>query len=150
MNCNNYAWDAGILDGEGSISLLKLSRHTASGFPNYTLKVSIGVRRDRDLSMFTRYGGHIADHPGKGRTQPWHSWVVTGTECLVFLKAVYPFLRWKRRLAELAIAFQEYMEERIGSGYRAMPVSEEEDRFRKEIYVEMRALNNVRLVPVKS
>ena len=146
MKYEDVVWAAGIFDGEGCASIKKLSRKTVSGFPAYTLELSVGVRRDRPLDMFTKaFGGSVGKYRAKDATQASHRWVVTGTNALHFLHRVLPFLRWKTEEAEVAVRFQEYVEHKkrtCGQGSMATP---EENEIKRIAYEALRKLNHAKV-----
>lgn len=138
-------WSAGIFDGEGTVSILQLSRRTRSGYPNYQLRVSVGVRRDSSLSVFQElFKGSISDWEEDG-SQPAHSWVVSGVNALEFLNEVYPYLRWKKDRATLGIAFQEHMEDKKTAGRQSAQVTGIENELRKSLHDKLYELNHKKI-----
>jgi len=99
---------AGIVDGEGSITLaIQCGYHRRvrvsvpqSGLDGLTLLESL--RADTGL-------GRVSPHPSKRpRRLPAYRWIIDRqVECLMLLRTISPFLRLKRRSAEVAIALLE-------------------------------------------
>lgn len=94
------AYAAGFFDGEGCI-LVVLQGGT---YFFVGAKVGMGTRSRPVLDwLHARYGGSINAYgrPQNGVTLP--VWRVSGRKCASFLERVRPFLRVKRREADLAL-----------------------------------------------
>lgn len=104
---------AGLMDGEGSITIgiSKPSKKKQLKSPSHWLQVGI-TNTNRELIgwLYEKFGGHISDNshsPSRKKQRPCWAWRVMSNEAKDFLVSLYPYLRVKKRQAELAIAFQE-------------------------------------------
>ena len=104
------AWTAGIIDGEGSIFVMKQGRHDREREYNYILRVSV-QSTDRimtsELKRLWPDGAEfmvvIDNRPNNSDTMKWQ---VNGKRAARFLQEILPFLRVKKEQAETAIEFQ--------------------------------------------
>jgi len=113
MNKSEVAYIAGLFDGEGSICIVmsKPSAKRQTSSPSHSLQVGI-TNTNRDLIdwLHNNLGGYISDNshsPSRKRESHCWAWRVMSNQSKDFLKLIYPFLKVKRRQAELAIQFQE-------------------------------------------
>jgi predicted component of type VI protein secretion system len=104
------AWLAGIIDGEGSIFVMKQKRKDRERDTNYILRVSVQstdsymAQACRDLA-----GGPVIfeqqdKRPNQSNTLKWE---LSGKKAAAVLEEVLPFLRVKQEQALLAIEFQK-------------------------------------------
>lgn len=108
------AYTAGLLDGEGCISI---GKHTpTSGSPQYQLSVRVSQKDGSAIDFLSgNFGGSVniqsqskATFATGDKEKDWiYSWTVEGTKAIFLLKQVLPFLRLKKKQAELAIQFQQ-------------------------------------------
>lgn len=102
------AYTAGIIDGEGCISICQHKNKTKRGF-SYALTVSVWST-DEWLVQWLKmhYGGSVVPRKfeiqAKRRTI-W-KWSVYANKAKDFLQLILPYLYLKRPQAELAISFQ--------------------------------------------
>lgn len=97
------AYAAGLIDGEGCISLCRTKRGT------YTLRLDVGMSAPA-LPLLTalseHYGGTVA--LSRRETEKWaaaYRWYVGGQAMVALLKTVRPLLILKRPQADLALRF---------------------------------------------
>lgn len=130
-------WMAGIIDGEGSIMIQRVSRKHGL-HPEYRLVLRINLSVGQDMSMFSRrFGSKI--YSGKastGKSKPYRIWLVYNKAALGVLKVLLPYLVWKKDKAVLAIQFQE----RCCKADRSR-LSGKELEEREEFYQAMKRLN---------
>lgn len=93
------AYAAGILDGEGSISIAKQDDY-------YTCRVSVGMS-DKGYPVLEflkrEYGGHISGtRASSGNSRESKQWRTSGHNAISFLRRVQPHLRLKACQAEIA------------------------------------------------
>ena len=122
-------YTAGIIDGEGCISIFRYTKH---GKPNYSsyhrLIVSITSTDEWLCQWFKmQYGGSVQPHIPYAITQSksW-IWVVIGKRAAELLESILPYLQIKRPQAELAIKFQKGMRRRSKMGDMFKRLTEEE------------------------
>ena len=152
-----YAYCAGLIDGEGCISIgkRKTVRHNNVGtnqmteIPRqdeivtyYTLFVIV-VTKDNYLTDYLKgiFGGSVNDVARTTGFAPgiYKRWVVAGNIALSALKKMLPYLILKRLQAETAIQFQNELHRDLkkGRGFKLSNKSQEE---RNKYYLRMREL----------
>ena len=105
------AWAAGIIDGEGSIFIMKQKRKDRERTHNFILRVSV-QSADRVMApelkrLFpegAEFGMQLDSRPGHSACLKWQ---VAGKRAIRVLKEILPYLRVKKDQAEAAIEFQE-------------------------------------------
>ena len=150
MTNEELAYAAGIMDGEGSISLVKTKQrnkppkylnHGNLSNPNginirYVLSVNVGmVDRQVPEWLYEQFGGHL--YYRKGQKEGWSNqciWQITSRLALSFLEQVFPYLKVKRVQAKIAIDFQR--DRKVGVGL--MSIEKQADTI---LYEAMRRLN---------
>lgn len=104
MKATIKAYTAGILDGEGSISVYE------SGYDgNYTLRITVVQRNDRvQLLDFlhANWGGTAHNHDKTNGRNNTYSWTIRAGAAKRMLLKILPFLQLKKPHARLAIAWQ--------------------------------------------
>lgn len=103
------AYTAGIIDGEGSICIVKFHRNRNRGY-YFQLGVSVGNTNEYLMQWLKmHFGGYFAPLSRElkdTQKQVWQ-WMVTGNKAAEFLVLVLPYLQLKKSQAELAIKFQK-------------------------------------------
>lgn len=107
----DLAWAAGIIDGEGSIFVMKQGRKDRERDYNYIMRISVQstdpymakelCKIFPDGAVFTQ---EIDKKPQNSNTLKWQ---VSGRKAAFVLKQVLPFMRVKHEQAQLAVQFQE-------------------------------------------
>lgn len=152
LNESEVAWLAGFLDGEGNFSITaqrnKRDCHVRS------TKCSIGIsqaapRLDVLDWLHVRIGGHIGNH-GTDRRNSRHNassrWSVSGAIAVEVCRAVYPYLRLKKRHAEIIVEHQatklaSHVGVRKGTPRDSLRISPDVISQREEHMKELRELN---------
>jgi hypothetical protein len=100
----NLAYIAGLLDAESSFIIYKLSSR-----PSYLLEVNYR-KTDRDTLQYLAdiFGGRVrlASHSTENTLDVW-LWKLVSADAYSLIKHIYPFLRVKRRAAEICMEFFE-------------------------------------------
>ena len=106
----DLAWAAGIIDGEGSIFVMKQGRKDRERTHNYIMRVSVQstdpymskelCKLFPDGAVFTQ---EIDKRPNNSDTLKWQ---IQGRKAANVLKQIVPFMRVKHEQAQLAIDFQ--------------------------------------------
>ena len=123
----DLAYIAGIIDGEGNISLIaarvkrpvpksgparpeaRTAQYDASGTRlRHFLGVGVGMT-DELIPMMLKnaFGGSIYYYENRPGWKGIWRWLITSNKALAFLRAIQPYLRLKVAQAEIAIQFQE-------------------------------------------
>jgi hypothetical protein len=143
------AYIAGIVDGEGSIMIQRqcsesfMAQRAERGcfHPHYAVGVRIGMceRVALDLIVDELGIGKVMEEKPYHHKRPMFRWMIRAKEDVVkFLQLILPYLRVKKKQAELAIKF---MEEWVSfNGIRLTP---EILAQREAAWAEMRKLNGV-------
>jgi RNA repair pathway DNA polymerase beta family len=140
------AYLAGILDGEGHISIDRTEGAKPTHAPIHFLQVGI-TNTDRDLidNLSTLYGGHVGRTGIRdGHRKDCYRWRLTGPPAAKFLRELHPFLRIKRRQAEIAIEFAHEMATR----QRGHGLTEHELDRREELRQALKGARDDKRVPV--
>jgi len=91
-----FSYLAGIIDGEGCINV------SVNNTKAYCLQVRISQKNKKDLILLQKeYGGKIYVNSNTKNYQL--HWLGKNSELI--LRNIFPFLKWKKDEAELAIAF---------------------------------------------
>jgi hypothetical protein len=111
----DYAYAAGIIDGEGTIHIQKRMRPKRCKNPAYSLIVS-AVNTDKPLIdwLQKKFGGnHTAKRlPPNDRRRPYWEWRRTGKAAAQILEKILPYLKQKREKAILGLKFQMTIKEK--------------------------------------
>ena len=107
MKKTDLAYTAGIIDGEGWISLSR--NGGAKG--DKSISLIVGVENTNEWLirwLYFAFGGNFkAKRIRAPQRQPIWGWSLSAKKALVFLKQVYPYLNIKKPQADIAIKFQE-------------------------------------------
>lgn len=140
------AYLAGILDGEGHISIDRREGIEPTHAPIHGLLVGI-TNTDRDLieSLSTLYGGTVGRTGIRGcHRKDAYRWRLTGPPAAKFLRELHPFLRIKKRQAEIGIEFAHEMATR----QRGHRLTENEVDRREELRQALKNARTDKTVPV--
>ena len=107
MNEIDLAYTAGIIDGEGCICLSLVKEKNIRG-RRQRLTVSVG-NTDKRLTLWLKnmFGGHSVLQSRTRNNKDYYQWRVSSKKASFFLSLILPYLKLKRRQAELGIEFQE-------------------------------------------
>lgn len=153
MEAEKLAYIAGILDGEGSIMIMRqasesfMKQRAQRGCfdPHYAPCIRIGMleRVALDLIVDTTKIGKVYEEKSYHHKKPMFRWMSRAKEdCLKFLQLVSPYLIVKKKQADLCMKF---MNEWVSlNGVRLTP---EVRAMREKAWMEMRKLNGVISVP---
>lgn len=137
-----YAYFAGIIDGEGTISMYyykKLDRYYLT-FEVYNNCPKMIRWLEDNIGGYSR----VVTSPSKIcqiKRKMTYVWRLHNNDSLHVLQTVLPFLVTKKEQCEIAIEFKRsYL-------IRECPVSEESKEFRKLLYKRMQPLNQRGIVP---
>lgn len=95
-------WAAGFFDGEGCV---RITRQEKYGKTYHWMDVSVFQAEQTSIELLMElFGGSISDHHSKRDIGWW--WRAHGPTADAALREMLPYLRVKRRQAEIAINFQ--------------------------------------------
>jgi len=123
------AYIAGIIDGEGSISLHIRREH---GYKTCGLTICVANTNEWLINLLKiQFTGHIYFRESfiPKHKDAWQ-WTITGKKAAEFIKLIIPYLQIKRHQAELALQFQS--RKRLGraskENWQTTKILEEADR----------------------
>lgn len=143
MTSFEIGYVAGILDGEGTISVsYSQSRHARQ--PTLSARVSVGSTHRGVLDWLrSLFGGNVYEHKGNQvhtRAKTYWTWVVQGRPAMDVVTLAEPHLRIKREQAVLMREVAALLLPRTGDN--RLRVVSDELRGRREVLVsEFRRLN---------
>ena len=110
LSIADLAWTAGIIDGEGSIFVMKQKRDDRDRDTNYILRVSVQSTDPYMTSqlkeMFPEGAEFSVRRDPRENCSDTLKWQLSGKKAARFLKEIIPFMRVKTEQARLAIEFQ--------------------------------------------
>ncbi len=149
LTIEEISYIAGFFDGEGNINIYKsdTGRGRESGrriTPRYELAIAI-YNTDKDVMdwLHSVFGGYQQTRNSENTTNHKKKWKesytqrLTSNQALEFLLLVYPYLRVKKKQADLAIKFQQY---RNNKANRFGKISSEQLEFSENTYLQLRNL----------
>lgn len=111
MNDIDKAWVAGIIDGEGSIFVMRQKRLDRIRDTNYILRVSVQSTdpyMTTELKKLCPIGAEFSIQRDKRpECSDTLKWQINGKKAAKFLEEILPFMRVKHEQARLAIEFQQ-------------------------------------------
>lgn len=146
------AWQAGIMDGEGTITISKQVRKGRPS-PAYRPMVTVTNTNPEIVDPFVKtWGGAKYKRPDKRKIKKWApswTWYCPRSKVIEFLRAIRPFLRGKGKQADLLMkflarcrSFPRYKGSMIGSSRGgSKPLGKAEIRFRDGVWCSVRRLN---------
>ncbi len=127
------AYAAGIVDGEGSISIFRTGR---SLIP--TIRVDVGMTHFGVISWLRQMFGGTDTQTFAGRNRPLYRWHISGHGAIAVLEQLTPWLRVKQAHAWLA---KEFWAQRTLCPGR-VKLSPEERALREGYFLAMKTLNH--------
>jgi len=136
-----FAYLAGLTDGEGYIGITKTSRKHRNGRFSYQAHISIGMT-DHDVLIYLRERTDLGFLYYKPQRQKKHKialcWWLTAEPCRMLLPKILPYLRVKNKQAEIVLAYLSI----AGHVFRKNPVKVAEYMDKCEaMFVECTKLN---------
>ena len=144
----NLRYIAGLADGEGNIRANCYLHHTKGKKSHLLYSNSLKVRFADEqtikwLQEITGIGCVYSESNGRYRTM-W-DWQVSGKECADILLALVPYLRTRKRQAQLVLqlrtCIETYKQPRDEQG-RCLPIDQAENRLRLHICEQISRLNH--------
>ena len=139
MSKLDAAYLAGLVDGEGYIGIMMNRRGEKATFHSvkdylYTPVLKICMT-DRAIIewLYCSFGGTFEIRKARGNARESYGWMCRKAQVRKFLGYLYPYLRVKRKQAEVIF--------RYPVGEPGKPLPDEIWRKRDELYGEIRALN---------
>lgn len=145
-----YAYIAGLIDGEGTITITKqnnesfMKRQKLKN-PRYLALLRIGMIEEKPIRFIEKVlkvGKVYKEPPRKDRPtcRLMYRWICTNTqECLRILRDLYPYMLVKNKQAKIVMEFAE----NYVCGTKRNGTSPEEVRRRERLHQKVRKLNAV-------
>lgn len=139
MNKLQRAYLAGLIDGEGYIGIVKVKKgNKKQWFSNREfifhpiLKVAM---TDENIIRWLKdsYGGTFEVRKSHHNAKESYGWQLRKSQTRDFISKIYPYLRVKKRQAEIILRFPKHI-----AGY---PIPDDVYHKRIELYDSMRILN---------
>lgn len=125
----DLAYAAGLLDGEGSISIIMAYKKRRT--PHHTLCMTVVNTDPRPIRwLLERFSGRMYSRmPGQARrTKTLYDWHISARKAEAFLRAVYPYLIIKREQADIAFALRRTYQGPHSVLQRYSPIRDAENR----------------------
>lgn len=140
-----YAWLAGIIDGEGSIVITRPRQsQQRGGTLYYRLQLRVAMTDKATITYIhelTEKCGFMGKHtPKNPKHRPDYKWSVQGEKLASILRRCLPFLHTKKYQALLAIEFTD-MQKLEGKGGRGKVLTPVRIARREEIRQRLKELN---------
>jgi len=150
VSSGNLCYIAGLTDGEGSLKANCYRRRTRGQTRGQQYGNNLRIRfADEETIRWLQetFGIGCVYVETNGRYQPMWNWQVSGKQCAEVLKVLLPYLRTRRRQAELILKLRQrietYKQPRDARG-RGLPIDDEENRKRLAIIEQIHRLNQPR------
>lgn len=102
------AYAAGLIDGEGCIRIAKLSPRSCVKEGQYGLTVNCSNTHYGVLEWIKElFGGHITGKPRSEKHSLCWCWMISGKRAADFLLLIEPYMKIKKREAQIAMMFSE-------------------------------------------
>lgn len=149
LTIEEISYIAGFFDGEGNINIYKIDTDNNTNVqqrkcPKYELTVAI-YNTDKEIMdwLHSVFGGYLQVRNSKNTTNHKQEWKesytqkLTSNQALEFLNLVYPYLRVKKKQAEVAMKFQEV---KLRKTSRFAKITPEQLVFFESSYLQLRKL----------
>ena len=137
------AWTAGIIDGEGTVSIIKHKRAEFEKhvFPGLQMRLRVANTNKDMLSLLQlSWGGNIyaPKRRREGHKQAYF-WDIGCSRAVRVLESILPYLITKHNHAQLGIIYQDRVNKKIGRNGKYL--SSREKEMRLSMYEQMKVLN---------
>lgn len=143
----DYAYIAGLIDGEGCIQIEKMKTNRVS--PQYQLKIQVNMTSlDCIKKLQGVFGGKFYSRKREGTNYQSFNWVIFSKNCQHLLKKCLPYFQEKKQQAIAGIEFQNIINHRkLGS---RIPLTPKEIMIREKYYKRLKELKTEKLIPIAS
>lgn len=111
-----YAYLAGVIDSDGYITIKRLSYNirVAKDSTNATYSEMVGIKQTSNEAIVLineLFGGHLGiEKPNTPNGKPLYRCQLTNKKAVEFIKCIYPYLRIKKKQAEILLRLRELNE----------------------------------------
>ncbi len=147
----NFAYCAGLIDGEGCISIVKgISRLSRRPSTEYSLRVFVSMNSLECIKKLQGiFGGGLYMRERENTNFQSFNWTVTSNTALEVLKKTLPYLHEKKQQAILGIEFQNMLNRRKKLKHSSR-LSLDEVNEREKFFKRMKSLKTEKLIPIAS
>lgn len=141
-----YAYLAGAIDADGFITIQRstpsATRKDGRRSTYYTAKVGLSETNPIiPTLLYETFGGWLGTHqPKNPNHRCWYVWQSTNQLAANVVNALMPFLRLKRRQAELLLEFCE----QVAATPPGKPISPDQTAIREALFYDVTSLNEPR------
>ncbi len=135
----NYAWAAGFIDADGTITLKRYKRFGRIVYQPYITVAQADNANHLESIEFLKelFGGSISHHTPKPPRTPVHQWTIASQATQECIRKIRPFLRIKHTQADILLEYYSGLPKRE-SYYR---ISDDELARRAKLFDEVCLLN---------
>ena len=141
------AYAAGIIDGEGCITITKnkATQKGAVASHYHSLRIEVSMCDKKVIDFFYENFGGARTAKARPNHKPYYKWAITSAAAEEFLKTIYPYLVGKIDQADLAFAFRKS----FGSSRRLISTetNKERDEYHRAMMALKQATYNAALIP---
>lgn len=133
MNEVTLAYLAGLFDDEGSI---RIAKRTTRKKPHHYPQVKITIT-NREIIEFIRDFFACGSIRIENRNPKWktaYQWQVTDSKAIEVIKQLYPYLKLKKKKAEIVLKFWEIGKPRYKGKRRGIILDDETIKERERLY----------------
>jgi len=144
IKLTDKAYIAGLVDGEGCITIAKRKNGNKRGKPWYyqpTIAIGNTDRRLLDF-LIPLYGGWITKPKSKENNKQAYVWFISGKDRKIFLKDIIPYLKAKREQAEILLRFPNYTHRGFRWGRVVIGRTQKEIKKQDDLWGEIKKLNS--------
>ena len=141
MKKEELAYAAGIIDGEGSISIVRIAPKRGRVSPAFDIDISVAMTDDVAVRwLYITFGGCFSTFQPKNLAyRKSYRWHLYGSLPDAFLKKIQPFIKVKAPQVAIALALRRSISETRYKGSHRLNVAIVQDR--EKLCQEMHALN---------
>ena len=137
-----YAWAAGFIDGEGTITIKRYkSQYTVKKIhyqPYVSASQANHVGHYKAIKRMQKlFGGSLCIYKAKPPKLEYLSWSVVSRDAVACLKKIRPYLQIKNRHADILLSYYEKAGKKA-KGYR---LTDNELAEREKLWIELRSIN---------
>lgn len=145
MNEKEKAYIAGLIDGEGCITIAKHKSGQPKGKMWYYQPIITLANTDKTMINYIteRYECNIVKQQRRKENYKQMYWIsFTGDRLKIFLNDILPYLVCKRTQARIVLNFPNYAHRGWGWGRTAIGRTEEEINKQNSLFLKIRKLNS--------
>jgi len=142
-NTSKYSYLAGVIDSDGCIRIQKdfntRSKHLKRAKNiSHSLHIDVTQKDGRIINyLYGTFGGRVGTHKSGINKEYYYYWKITSSKAKYVLKRILPFLRYKKKQAEIGIRLQTQIEKRK-SNLAGRELTDRDLEFREQLYQEIK------------